>query len=139
MTQWINSRTLYAAHLQNDPSISFFREKDKIHIVWFADNTKDNVAVWTAGNGRLTLDYKAFIGQIELFRDGFFSVMNKQVESAIDKNWDKMVSIDKIQLQKEHVQRKYDFQNKLFLLGSNINKTEWNIIRNLITKHLKST
>jgi hypothetical protein len=110
---WIGQRELTAGHLVGSPHIGFFKNKNKISIVWKADQrTKKNIPLWTAQNGEIEMDYPEFVAQIEDFGDRFFSAMADQVEIALKKDWG-AINIDKSHLVEEHHERQTEFANRL--------------------------
>lgn len=110
---WIEQRELTSGHLVGSPRIGFFRNKNKISIVWQADQrTKKNIPLWTAQNGQIEMDYSEFVAQIEDFGVSFFSAMTDQVEIALEKDWG-AIKIDKLLLAEEHQQRQIGFTNQL--------------------------
>jgi hypothetical protein len=110
---WIDQRELSSGHLVGSPHIGFFRNKNKISIVWQADQrTKKNIPLWTAQNGQIEMDYPDFVSQIEDFGISFFSAMTDQVEIALDKDWG-AIKMDKLLLAEEHRQRQIGFANQL--------------------------
>lgn len=132
---WIYNRTLIAMHLTGGPGISFFRNGDKMAIVWKADYlTENNKPVWTAGNGELEMPYESFVRAVEDFGERFFSEMDAQVQLAIAKDWG-TAYIDKERLVREQQERRAAWQQKVVLLkGEPDEATDWELINGLITE-----
>lgn len=133
--EWIYSRTLSSSHLNFEPGISFFRNRNNISIVWKADHvTENNIPVWTAQNGEIEMEYAMFVNEIEDFGNRFFTAMDTQVQIAVEKDWGATV-LNKEQLIKEQRDRKAWFQQRLSALKDAPTKhTDWNVINSLITK-----
>lgn len=133
--EWIYSRTLIAMHLTGGPGISFFRNGDKLAIVWKADYlTENNIPVWTAGNGEMEMPYESFVGEVEDFGERFFNAMDMQVQLAAAKDWGS-THINKERLIQEQQERKTAWQKKLALLKGEPGKApEWELINSLITE-----
>ena len=95
LISWTYTRSFDSGHLIGGPQISFFRNKDKIRIIWNTEFKIENgIELWTAKNGSIELSYIDFISKIKDFGARFFNQMNKQVELAVKKDW-KEVQIDK--------------------------------------------
>lgn len=133
--EWIYSRTLTAEHLTSGPGISFFRNRNKISIVWKADHlTENNIPVWTAQNGEVEMEYETFLHEIEDFGNRFFSAMDTQVQIAVEKNRG-TTQLNKERLVQEQQERKAEFQRRLSVLkGEPTKHTDWDLINSLITK-----
>ena len=133
--EWIYSRTLSAMHLTYGPNITFFRNKDNLSIVWDASHeTDENISVWTAQTGKFEMKYIDFVNEVEDFGKGFFSVMQRQVEIAVEKDWG-TVDLNKTQLIEEQQERKIKFQESVSLLKNRPNKnTNWDMVRSLISE-----
>lgn len=133
--EWIYSRTLTAMHLNYAPGVSFFRNKDKLAIVWKADYlVGNNVPVWTAQNGEIEMEYAVFVREIEDFGGRFFAAMDTQVELAVAKDWGE-TKINKEHLVKEQQERRVAFEKKLAVLkGEGVKRTDWDLVNVLITE-----
>jgi hypothetical protein len=114
------------------PKLSFFKNKDKIRIVWDTEDVLDNgIYIWTAKNGNFEMNFADFIDAIDNFGLKFFKAMDRQIELTIEKNWDS-IKVDKSRLIEEHKERKEDFYFKLSLLKQNsYQKTNWAEIQHL--------
>jgi hypothetical protein len=131
--EWIYSRTLSAIHLTYGPSISFFRNKENLSIVWEASHrTEENIPVWTAQTGEVEMKYIDFVGEMEEFGSRFFSAMQRQVEIAVEKDWG-AVQLDKPRLIEEQHERKNEYEDSVSLLKNKPSKsTNWDLVRSLI-------
>jgi hypothetical protein len=132
---WIYSRTLIAMHLTGGPGISFFRNGEKLAIVWKADYlTENDKPVWTAGNGEMEMPYESFVREVEDFGERFFKAMDTQVQLAIGKDWG-TAYINKERLVQEQQERKVAWGQKVALLkGKSAKSTDWEQINSLITE-----
>lgn len=132
---WVQSRTLSTTHLKNGPGIHFFRNKDKLSIVWDAsDQAEGQIPVWTSQTGEIEIEYKSFVAEVEDFGRRFFNSMDTQVQLALSKDWGSTY-LDKEKLIAEHEQRKAAFQNSLFILNSNqTTNTDWSLISSLLSE-----
>lgn len=126
LLSWAYERTFDSGHLLGGPHLSFFRNNDKVRIVWKTEHFLDNgIPLWTAKDGSLEMNYSEFIHQIKLFGSSFFLEMGKQVELSVAKDWAE-VKINKERLVEEHQQRKDSFYSALALLEQEpLNKTDW--------------
>src|SRR5687767_13197954 len=62
LAEWFASRSLTSMHLANGPDVGFFRNKDKLSIVWDAGYlTEENIPIWTAKTGEIEILYEDFI------------------------------------------------------------------------------
>jgi hypothetical protein len=132
-TSWIHDRCLTSGHLIGGPLIWFIRKEQLIKIIWKSDYKLDNgVNLWTAGNGQIEMNYSKFVTDIEFFLDSFSKEMDKQVEQSLLKDWEN-IRIDKVNLKKEHTERKNEFYQLLNKLkASEKTDTNWNQIENSI-------
>jgi hypothetical protein len=133
LIEWLYSRHLTSIHLIGGPSVGFYRYKDRIKIIWDAnDKTEEGFDIWTAKSGNMEISYSDFISEIKDFGNRFFTAMDKQVEVAINKDWG-TVRIDKQRLVEENNERKIEFYNQVELLTEPKQKeTDWILIRTLI-------
>jgi|688.fasta_scaffold133064_2 hypothetical protein len=131
--EWIYSRTLNAIHLTYGPSISFFRNKEVLSIVWEASHrTEENIPVWTAQAGEVEMKYTDMVSEMEEFGERFFSAMQHQVEIAVDKDWG-AVELNKSRLVEEQQERKAEFAESVSLLTNKPRKsTNWDLVGSLI-------
>lgn len=132
LISWTYNRSFGSSHLIGGPYFSFFRNKDKIRIIWETKHKLDNgIEIWTAKNGNIEISYIEFIKQVKDFGNSFFSRMKEQVEAAIQKDW-KDIQIDKKRLIEEHRERETDFWKQFALLESDSpSKTNWEQIQEL--------
>ena len=123
---WVYKRCLSSGHLIGGPFIYFFRNKDKITIVWETEHQLESgIRLWSASNGSIEIDYLSFVQKVNDFGTQFFTAMDKQVELALDKDWGN-IEIDKIRLVDEHQERKADFDKRLkLLIEESDDKTNW--------------
>ena len=132
LISWTYNRSFGSAHLIGGPRFSFFRNKDKIRIIWETEDKLENgIQIWTAKNGNIEISYTEFISQVKEFGNRFFTQMQDKVEIAVQKDW-KDIQIDKKGLIKEHKERELDFWNQFTLLESDsTTKTNWKQVREL--------
>lgn len=132
---WRNERTFDSIHLIGGPSLSFFRSKENIRIVWDTEHTLENgISVWTAKNGNFEMDYFDFVSKVKIFGEKFFNEMDRQLELTIAKEWDK-IKVDKVKLLEEHKIRRLDFDKNLsFLYQHKGEQTDWTEIQKLIDR-----
>lgn len=135
LRSWAYERSFDSGHLTGGPTISFFRNNDKIKIVWKVNHKLENgIDLWTAKDGFTEMEYPDFIEKVKEFGVQFFREMDNQVNLAIDKDW-KDIKIDKVRLKEEHKERKEDFYHQLDLLeGKPENKTDWIQVINLLER-----
>ena len=126
LISWTHQRTIYSGHLIGGPQLSFFRRNDKVRIVWDTEHILENgIYLWTAKNGSFEMDYSAFKEKVRVFGQSFFTRMDKQIESAVAKDWGN-IKIDRQRLVEEHKERKNDFFAALLLLDQeSTDKTNW--------------
>lgn len=118
--RWILNRTLYSPHLTGAPQIRFFRNKDKILIVWVANQLVENkIPVWTARTGQFEINFEDFIVQIEKFGKKFIEEMEKQVNRAMEKDWGP-VTIDRKKLKEQQIEREGDFDYWIKILRQDV-------------------
>lgn len=129
---WVSERTLSSSHLIGGPNLSFFKNNNKIRIVWDTEEVLDNgIYIWKEKNGSFEMNFLDFIHKIEGFGFQFFKDMNRQIELTIEKDWDN-IKVDKNHIKNEHQERQKDFYAKLNLLNQkNITKTNWREIEEL--------
>ncbi|SFW67917.1 DUF5984 family protein [Chitinophaga sancti] len=132
---WIYNRTLLAPHLTCAPGLSFFRNGDKLALVWKADHrVESNIPVWTAKNGEIELPYEVFVREMEEFGERFFSAMDEQVQLAVEKDWGN-TKINSARLVKEQQERRAAFQKKVAVLKEEVmNPTDWKLVNAVITE-----
>ena len=132
LISWTYNRTFDSGHLIGGPKVSFFRNRDKIRISWETEYKLENgIDLWTAKNGNIEIPYSAFITQVKDFGERFFKQMKKQVNLAVDKDWND-IEIDKQRLVEEHSERELEFWEQFKLLESNSQtETNWEQIREL--------
>ena len=132
LISWTYNRSFGSGHLIGGPRFSFFRNKDKIRIIWETEDKLENgIQIWTAKNGNIEISYTEFISQVKEFGNRFFTQMKDKVEIAVQKDW-KDIQIDKKELIKEHKERELDFWNQFTLLESDsTTKTNWKQVREL--------
>ncbi|GAA3523484.1 hypothetical protein GCM10022393_42930 [Aquimarina addita] len=135
LISWTYKRTFDSGHLIGGPHLSFYRNDNKIRIVWDVNHKLDNgVDLWTAKDGFIELDFIDFIEMVKDFGIRFFKEMDKQIELAVQKDW-KTVQIDKKRLLEEHKEREEEFKNQLSLLKQEMNnKTDWSLVTDLYSR-----
>ncbi len=143
LTSWIHQRTFNSIHLIGGPTLSFFRRKSKVRIVWSTEYILENgIHLWTAKDGFYEMDFRSFVVEIKKFGQNFFTQMDKQIELALAKDWGK-IEVDKQLLKEEHQQRKKDFSAALSNLEQNQQvSTNWTKIEELyqqMSNELKNT
>lgn len=135
LLSWVYDRQFDSGHLMGGPHISFFRNKDKIRIVWETEHTLDNgIQLWTAKDGSSEMNFMEFVNGIKIFGQNFFKEMDRQIELTIEKDWNQ-VKIDKNRLIEENKERQLEFEKNISLLGrSDINEPSWSEIEALIER-----
>jgi hypothetical protein len=131
--EWISDRTLTALHLSSNPTICFFRSKNKISLVWNAEHTLENGApFWTAGKGNIELDYQKFTANVIDFKERVFSAMETQIQIANSMDWGH-IQVDKARRLTEQKERKEEFEKRIkFLLEADkATMTNWDEIRQI--------
>ncbi len=126
------NRNFDSGHLIGGPHFSFFRNHDKIRIVWNVEFQLENgIDLWTAKNNSIEIPYSDFIYMVQDFGKRFFDKMETQVELAVKKDWEG-IQIDKNRLIEEHKEREVNFWRQFSLL-ENVpqNETNWNHVREL--------
>ncbi len=129
---WVYERTLNSSHLIGGPNLSFFKNNNKIRIVWETEEVLDNgIYIWKAKNGNFEMEFTDFVHKIEDFGFRFFKDMDRQIELTVEKNWEN-IKVDKNRIKNEHKERQEEFYSKLNLLKQeNIKKTNWEEIEQL--------
>ncbi|MEO8535417.1 MAG: DUF5984 family protein [Flavobacterium sp.] len=135
LMSWINERTLYSGHLIGGPNLSFFRQNDKVRIIWQTEYVLENgINLWTAKNGSCEINYIDFVNEIKIFGERFFAEMDKQIESTLAKNFEN-IQLNKKRLVDEHQERKDDFWNAFKILEhESVVKTDWEDIEKVYTQ-----
>jgi hypothetical protein len=138
LISWTYNRTFDSGHLIGGPHLSFFRYQDKIRIIWDTEHQLENdIELWTAKNGSFEMNYMEFIEHVKDFQKRFFESMDNQVALALEKDWGK-VQIDKVFLEKEHADRKEQFQTQINRLESvSGNSSDWKQITELYERMKK--
>lgn len=138
LISWINSRTLDSGHLKGGPKLSFFRNENNIRVVWETDQELENgIRVWTAKSGGIEMDYAEFLREIKRFGRSFFHEMDKQIKTALEREWGN-ISSDKERLVEEQENRKAAFFASFQRLEEGMSgKTNWMEIEKLFD-HMKS-
>jgi hypothetical protein len=139
LISWTYKRTFDSGHLIGGPHFSFFRNEDKIRVVWETEFKLENgIDLWTAKNGSIEINYKDFISMIENFGLRFFDEMKNQVQLAVKKDW-KDIQIDKKRLVEEHNERESDFWRQLALLEARDSQSQenWEHFRELKSRMIK--
>jgi hypothetical protein len=132
LMQWIRERTITSSHLVGGTEISFFKNKDKVRIIWFTDGELENgTKIWTAKSNKIEILFDDFVTNIKYFKTSFFQEMDKQVSSALTKDWEN-IYLDKSRLIEEHNERKIEFESKIEILEQGGQKaTNWSVIEKL--------
>ena len=132
LVSWVHKRSFNSGHLVGGPEFSFFRNKDKIRIVWKTEYKLENgIELWTAKDGSIEMPYETFLKHIEDFGIQFFKRMKNQVELVIQRDW-KNAQIDRKRLVMEHEERESDFWVQFAQLkNDSLNETNWERIREL--------
>lgn len=137
VNDWISNRTLTALHLSSNPIICFFRNKDKISLVWNAATKLENGSdLWTARKGNIELGYQDFVAEVGDFKERLFSAMETQIQVANSMDWSDF-QVDKGSRLTEQLERKVEFEKRIkFLQGTEqYSISNWEEIR-LIQKEL---
>lgn len=131
--EWISDRALTALHLSSNPTICFFRNKDKISLVWNADQTLESGAqLWIAGKGSIELDYREFVAEVVDFKERISLAMETQIQTANSMDWGH-IQVDKARRLTEQIERKEEFENRInYLLETEKQPmTNWDEIRQI--------
>lgn len=137
LTEWFYNRIFDSGHLIGGPHIGCFRCGDMIKIWWDSDYTLDNgESIWTAPSGEFELPYADFVVEVKRFFEEFYATMDKQVETALQTDWDNTpdwgrVNLDKKYLAKEHKERKDGFRRAVALLDENVSTTDWSKVEEM--------
>lgn len=139
LISWIYERKLSSGHLIGGPRISFFRNENKLKIIWESDYCLDNgVKLWTATNDSYEMDYYDFVNEVEQFGTQFFKTMGYQIQEVIENDWPNTIEVDKKRLLEEHKERELEFlQNLEFLKNSPQDSADRELVDNLYHKMLK--
>lgn len=138
LTEWLYSRIFDSGHLIGGPHIGCFRCSDMIKIWWDGDYTLDGgESIWTAPSGEFELPYADFVSEVKRFFEEFYAAMDKQVETALQTDWDNTpdwgkVNLDKKYLSKEHKERKEGFSQAVSLLDEEISATDWSKVEEIL-------
>ncbi len=142
---WIRNRTLFSEYFTGAPEITFFRCNEKIKIIWIANQVVDNrIPIWTAQTGEAEMDFEDFIVKIEDFGKKFLIEMEKQVNSALERDWGDII-IDKTKLKECQIEMvgNFDYWIKILRQGVLYQKlrdsgafpeTNWQRVRESIDK-----
>lgn len=132
LISWSYLKALDSGHLIGGPHFWFFRNRDKIRMVWDTEFQLDNgIDLWTAKNGSTEIPYASFLAIVKDFGERFFAQMEEQVQSAILKDWGE-INLDKVRLVKEQRERASAFWEQFALLKSDPpSETNWQQIREL--------
>lgn len=116
LISWTHERLFDSGHLIGGPHLSFFRNKDKIRIVWDTEYILENgINLWSAKDGNIEMNFSDFVDEVKKFGHDFFKAMDKQIQLTIEKDWIN-IEVDKNRLTEEHQERKLEFQEKISLL-----------------------
>ncbi len=139
LIEWFYQQNSFdSGHLVGGYQIGCFRFQDNIKFWW--DNhgrtLENGRPIWTAPKGSLELPYADFVQKVQRFFDAFFLEMDKQVDSAVRKDWG-TVQFDKEELVKHHQFSREAFQQKIDALSKNPQfPRDWNQISVLWQKCL---
>ena len=123
-----------SGHLTGGPYIRFFRCGNKIKIIWGSNyEMESGNSIWTSPNGMMEISYSEFVEEVEAFFQKFYVAMNKQVEDAVNKNWE-CVSLDKERLIIENKERKEEFNQAISFLTKPQMHTDWDNVMCLYEK-----
>jgi len=113
LVSWTYERLFDSSHLIGGPHLSFFRNNDKIRIVWDTEHILENgISLWTAKDGSFEISYSEFIENVKRFGEQFFDAMSNQIQLTLTKEWGE-VKVDKVRLVEEHKERKLEFEKRL--------------------------
>ena len=116
---WRNERTFDSIHLIGGPSFSFFRNQEKIRIVWETDyNLENGISLWTAKSGTFEMNFNDFVNEIKKFGELFFFEMDKQIQLTMEKEWGN-IKVEKSKIIDEQKNRKLEFDKNIELLLQN--------------------
>lgn len=132
LISWTYERLFDSGHLNGGSHLSFFRNSDKIRVVWDVEHNLDNgINLWTAKDGTYEMNFSDFVEDIKIFGEHFFKAMDKQIELTLEKEWGD-IKVDKIHIAKEHKERKLEFEKNLSFLEQGVKiKTDWREIEEL--------
>lgn len=129
--EWISNRSLSSMHLSSAPTICFFRNGDKISLVWDADRVTENGnQLWVAEKGNIEIDYDQFVAEVESFKGRLFEAMAEQIKIANSMDWGHF-AVDNARRLEEQVERKEKFEVRMKFLSNIENNvvTDWEEIR----------
>lgn len=135
LIEWLNFKhTMDSGHLTGCQYMSFFRCKDKIKIIWVSNyEMESGNSIWTSPNGMIEISYSEFVEEVQAFFQRFYIAMDKQVEDAVNKNWE-CVSLDKERLIIENKERKEGFNQAISFLTKPQTHTDWDNVMCLYEK-----
>ena len=126
LIRWFYDRNFDSLHLVGGPLIGCYRFKDKIKLLWESTYKLENgESIWTAPMGIVEMAYEEFVSSVMEFYGSFFAAMDKQVESAVAKDWGN-VSLDKERLVEENEERRSAFFHNIKFLNQPGGNTAWN-------------
>lgn len=125
LTGWLSNRTMDSGHLVGGPLMKFVRCEDRIKIIWDGDYRLENGSnMWKFPSGVCEMSYNEFVDEVTRFFRAFYDAMDKQVESAVKKDWG-CVTLDKDRLVSENAERKEGFDQLLIFLSEPLIDTDW--------------
>ncbi|WP_130736354.1 DUF5984 family protein [Flavobacterium sp. J27] len=139
LISWLQyERTFSSAHLIGGPKLYFFRNKEKIRIVWESEyNLENGISLWTAKDGSFEMTYLDFVNEVRQFGQNFFNAMDLQIEQTLSKEWEAIL-VDKEKLVEEHRERKMEFNENLqFLEHDSADIIDWTEIEKLYQRMKK--
>lgn len=100
------------------PILYFFRNKEKIKIIWDTDiKVENNIRLWKAKSASYEMEYADFKKEIKIFYHKFIDEMRVQINNALDADWGHL-TIDKA-LPEYYYANKEELYNTLSLLDKN--------------------
>jgi hypothetical protein len=105
-SNWSGQRCMSFGYLNYAPVLYIWRTGDEIHIRWNnQDKTYAGVAVWSALEGKYTLDVSEFLEAITEFNREFMEAMLERI-NQVRQHWSRPeIQIDPNELEKEQAQR----------------------------------
>jgi len=99
---WWRKRTLDTAYLRYGPDIWLWTVDDMVHLRW--DNrgiSENNVPIWRAESGELSMPIGAFIEELTLFDALFMSTMAERVETICHNgcSYDVLIDLEHLKLE----------------------------------------
>ena len=133
VSEWIGDRLFSCMHLNGNPWVAFFRNKDRLIIIWDATGGH---GLWTADSGELEMSYHEFVAEVVNFTEAYFEQMDKHLDLACRVKW--VAPFDREELYGQRNKVREEFNNRLkFLKGDASQNTDWDLIRRILAEASK--